>query len=144
MSEPTDTLDPMTAYVIEQIAEGRTLHAIGDELGTSAGTLFSRCTANQEARRRYWLARETATDLLESELLETARFAESVHSLQDAKAARVKCSTLQWLIEKRAPHRYGAKLALDLASTDGSMSPVAAPVPIDAALVQALVDKLTD
>lgn len=119
MTEPTDDLDPIALYAIEQVAEGRTLQAIGEELGVTAGSIFTRCTKSKELQRRYWIARETATDVLESELLDVAR----VVSRGDAKAARVQASVLQWIIEKRDPHRYGAQIRLDHQSSDKSMSP---------------------
>lgn len=118
----TEPIDDLTEYCISQVAEGRTLHDIAAELGVSHAAVWQRCTANAERQRRYWLAREAATDLLESELIEVAREG----ARKDAKAARVQASILQWIIEKRDPHRYGAQLRLAHSSPDGSMSPKAA------------------
>lgn len=118
MSTETEDLDPLALYAIAQVAEGRTLQNIAEELGVTAATVFNRCTNTTELQRRYWLARETATDLLESELLDVARVA----SRQDAKAARVQASVLQWIIEKRDPHRYGNQLRLAHTSPDGSLN----------------------
>lgn len=129
------TLDDLTLYCISQVAEGRTLHDIAAELGVSHAAVWNRCTSSAEAQRRYWLAREAATDLLESELIEVAREG----AKRDAKAARVTASVLQWIIEKRDPHRYGAQLRLAHSSPDGSMSPKAAIDPgklSDAALAE--------
>ncbi|MNE96939.1 hypothetical protein D3C80_1952190 [compost metagenome] len=59
---------------------------------------------------------------------------------KDAKAARVQASVLQWIIEKRDPHRYGAQLRLAHSSPDGSMSPANAIDPTK--LSKAALDEL--
>lgn len=119
MTDTTDKPDDELAlYAIDQVSEGRTLKDIGDELGMTAGNVFRRCTATPALQKLYWLGRETATDLLETELMDVSR-----NAYKDPKGARVHSSVLQWLIEKRAPHRFGAKLAMEHTSPDGSMSP---------------------
>jgi len=122
MTNTTDDLDPLALYAIEQVAEGRVLREIGEDLGITGAAVFARCTKSTELQRRYWLAVESSTAVLEAELLEVARDA----AYRDSKAGRVHASTLQWILSKRNPHRYSEQLRLDHQSTDRSMSPTEA------------------
>lgn len=118
MTDTLDDLDPLALYAISQVAEGRTLQDIGEELGVTAATIFNRGTATAELQRRYWLAVEMSTAVLEAELLQAARR----EAYSDSKGARVHTSTLQWLLSKRNPHRYSEQLRLAHTSPDGSLN----------------------
>lgn len=136
MTDATKELDPIALYAIEEIAEGRTLVEIGAALGMSSGAVYARCSQNAELQRRYMLARETAADLLETELIEVLR----KQAYENPKGARVHAAGLQWILSKRCQRRYGERLALDHSSPDGSMSPKEALDP--SKLSQSALDEL--
>lgn len=119
MTDQPDNLDPLALYAIDRVAEGATLVEIGEAVGLSGGAVFSRVTANAELQRRYQLSRETAADLLETELLDVIRSSTD----RTAKADRVKLAGLQWVLARRCPRRYADRVALEHTSPDGSMSP---------------------
>jgi hypothetical protein len=119
MTDTTDDLDPIALCAIEQVSEGCTLDSVSEALGMTSGAVYRRCTQTAELTRLYQLARETAADLLETELLEVARNSTE----KTAKADRVKLAALQWVLARRNPRRYAERVSLDHVSTDGSMSP---------------------
>lgn len=119
MTDQPDNLDPLALYAIDRVAEGATLVEIGADVGLSGGAIFSRVTANAELQRRYQLSRETAADMLETELLDVVRNSTD----KTAKADRVKLAGLQWVLARRCPRRYADRVALEHTSPDGSMSP---------------------
>ena len=122
MNDVTDELDPIALCAIELVAEGQSLVQIGEAMGMTAGAIYARVSRNAELQRRYQLARETAADILETELIQVCR----VQAYRDPKGARVHAAGLQWILSKRNPRRYADRLALDHTSPDGSMTPKAA------------------
>lgn len=119
MTEPTDDLDPIALFAITGVSEGQSLTEIAEALGMRVGAVFQRCVQTAELTRRYQMARETAADLLETELIDVVRNSTSASS----KADRVKLAGLQWVLARRCPRRYADRVALEHSSPDGSMSP---------------------
>lgn len=117
-----ETLDPLALYAIDQVAEGRTLRDIGEELGITASAVHQRCVKTKELQSRYFLAVEMSTFVLEAEVIDAARSA----AYKDSKGAKVHTATLQWILAKRNPHRYSDQVRLAHTSPDGTMSPKAA------------------
>tara|TARA_R110000772_G_scaffold45492_11_gene104269 strand:- start:1827 stop:2153 length:327 start_codon:yes stop_codon:yes gene_type:complete len=99
--------------------------------------------------KQYAQARETQADTLFDEMLDIAdestndymsRDGAQVVNPETINRSRLRIETRKWMAGKLKGRVYGEKL--DHTSSDGTMTPQA-PAPIDATLVQALVDKLT-
>ena len=101
------------------VAEGETLKEIGKRLGVTSGHLIKIVSSSPEAEKHYARARDSASDLLEAEILEAARNVDK----ETAQADRVRIDALKWIAARRAPKRYGDRVQQDHTSSDGSMTP---------------------
>jgi hypothetical protein len=113
-----------------------------DPTKTSGKCLAKRwVTLFEDTRKRF---REDTADIPIANrafrLRALGRMAERAESIKNLALA----AQLMEQAAKETGGAYTNKQQVDLSSTDGSMTPKAAPAGVDAALVQALVDKLVD
>lgn len=105
--------------ICTMVAEGETLKQIASHLGVTSGQLIKIVSSSPEAEKHYARARDAASDLLETEIIEAARNVDR----DTAQADRVKIDALKWVASRRAPKRYGDRVQQDHTSSDGSMTP---------------------
>lgn len=94
--------------ICELVRDGDSLRQIAKrpEYQTTAANILRFVTFSDEAIADYTAARLAAADVLESEILDTARACKEDNS----RAATTLIKSLQWAAERRDPKRYGAKL----------------------------------
>lgn len=115
--------------ICERIATGESLSSIAREPGMPAYSTIMRWVQDdvegfeemysyaRECQGCYWA--DLAIDLAEK--IENQEICE--------KEAKVILDTLKWTAERQAPRKYGVKKAVDISSSDGSMSPKQATGP---------------
>ena len=106
---PSDYSPEKVAIICEMVAQGKTLRQIQAEIGVSMGSML-RWTTMPEHLEQYTRAREAATDIFETDIIEAAMCS----SPESASADRVKIDALKWVAARRAPKKYGDRTALDL------------------------------
>ncbi len=105
----------MTAYssataalILERIADGQSLRAICASDGMPSRETFRRWLRDDQALRvQYTQACQDRADSLNEELLDIANDAST-----DWQHRRLQISTLQWVMAKVAPKKYGDKVTL--------------------------------
>lgn len=109
--------DEIIAYALDQMADGRLLSEIADEVGLKRTTLYMRLQATDELIDAYARARDAGHDARAEKL--TALAAEPVCTLPsggiDSAAVtqlKLRVDTEKWLLAKVAPRKYGDKLAV--------------------------------
>ena len=125
MSEDLDL--ELTTLICGMVAAGDTLKTIGDTIGMTAAGVFMRVCRTEEGRAMYAKARDAASDLLESEIIEACRNVKG----NTAQADRVKIDGLKWVAARRSPRKYGDRVVVDNTSSDGTMSPKAITATLD-------------
>ena len=91
------------------VAEGQTLRQIEAKIGVPMGTML-RWIAKEEHTEQYTRARESASDIYETYIIEAAMTV----SPETAAADRVKIDALKWVAARRAPKKYGDNQKIDL------------------------------
>lgn len=128
----------LSDYICSEVAEGRTITAIGNALGYTSGMIVRLATFDEEGRQNYARARDAAAEVLEAEIIELARNTTNKNSGAD----RLKIDTFKWIAARRAPKRYSERIVQDHQSSDGSMTPKE-PAALDASkLSQEVLDAL--
>lgn len=100
--------------ICEMVAQGKTLRQIQAEMGVTMGTLLNWAT-KPEHIEQYTRAREAASDIFETDIIEAAMCA----SPESAAADRVKIDALKWVAARRAPKKYGEKVTQELTGPNG-------------------------
>lgn len=103
--------------ICSMVAEGLTIREIAQHFGVSGGTIIAWVSGSPEASEQYARARDAASDLFESDIIEAAK------NITDPAEARVKIDALKWIAARRAPKKYSERLQQDHISSDGSMTP---------------------
>jgi hypothetical protein len=106
---PSDYSPENVAKICEMVAEGKTLRQIQAATGWSMGTLLN-WTTKPEHVEQYMHAREAASDIFETDIIEAALSC----GPESASSDRVKIDALKWVAARRAPKKYGDRTALDL------------------------------
>lgn len=97
--------------VLDLIEDGFTVEEINDNPDLPSWSTIRRWIRSDPARtEQYRAAREMSSDILESQMLGIARH---IQDKDDVPAARLKITTIQWTIAKRAPKTYGDKTQMD-------------------------------
>ena len=109
-----DQLDPSVIQsdvdsICKLVAQGKTLRQVAAETGLSEGTILRRVSREPEHVEQYTRAREAAADIFETDIIEAAQ---SV-TADSATADRVKIDALKWVAARRAPKKYGDKMAIE-------------------------------
>lgn len=90
--------------ICKLVAQGRTLRQIEVEVGVCMGTMLNWVTRPEHVEQ-YARAREAASDIFETDIIEAAMCA----SPETAAADRVKIDALKWVAARRSPKKYGDK-----------------------------------
>lgn len=93
------------AEMCEMVAEGKTLRQIQEALYVPMGTLLGWASLPEHSEQ-YARAREAASDIFETDIIEAALAA----SPETASADRVKIDALKWVAARRSPKKYGDKV----------------------------------
>lgn len=117
----------LTTLICSMVAAGDTLKTIGEAIGMPPSSVFMHVCKTEEGRAMYAKARDSASDLLESEIIEACR---NVNG-KTAQADRVKIDGLKWVAARRSPRKYGDRVVVDNTSSDGTMSPKAITATLD-------------
>lgn len=91
--------------ICKLVAQGQTLRQISAEINVCLGTILNWAT-RPEHIEQYVRAREAASDIFETDIIEAAMCA----SPETAAADRVKIDALKWVAARRAPKKYGDKI----------------------------------
>lgn len=100
--------------ICDRVSNGQTLQVIADFYGVSIGTILNWVT-KEETVDKYTRAREAASDLFESKILERVELI----TPESAAADRVAIDTLKWIAARRSPKKYGDKITQELTGKDG-------------------------
>lgn len=92
--------------ICEMVAEGLTLRQIAAKFDVNAGTILKWIGETDEFAQQYARARDSASDIFETDIIETAQAV----SPETAAADRVKIDALKWVAGRRAPKRYGDRV----------------------------------
>jgi len=103
------------AMICEMVAVGKTLRQIQADTGWPMGTLLG-WVGMPEHVEQYTRAREAASDIFETDIIEAAMCA----SPESAAADRVKIDALKWVAARRAPKKYGEKIENRHTDGDGN------------------------
>lgn len=123
-----DDLDSeLRTLICGMVAAGDTLTTIGKAIGMAASSVFVLVCRTQEGREQYAKARDAASDLLESEIIEAARTTTG----KTCQADRIKIDALKWVAARRSPRKYGDRVVVDNTSSDGSMTPKSISATLD-------------
>lgn len=95
----------IVASICGMVAHGKTLRQIQAEIGVSMGTLLNWATRPEHVEQ-YARAREAASDIFETDIIEAAMCV----SPESAAADRVKIDALKWVAARRAPKKYGDRI----------------------------------
>lgn len=109
--------------ICERVANGETLQVIADFYNVSIGTILNWVTKKDNADN-YARAREAASDLFESKIIERIQTVTS----ESAAADRVAIDALKWIAARRSPKKYGDKVTQEHTGADGK--PIAHAVEI--------------
>lgn len=104
----TEDKAEVMAQVCELVALGKTLRQIEADVGVPMGTLL-RWIGEESFVEQYTRARELASDIFETDIIEAALAA----SPETAAADRVKIDALKWVAARRAPKKYGDRLEIE-------------------------------
>ena len=97
--------------VLELIEDGYTVEEINANDDLPSWSTIRRWIKSDPARiEQYRVAREMSADILESQMLDIARYTQEK---DDVPAANLKIRTIQYVISKRAPKTYGDKAQMD-------------------------------
>lgn len=113
--EKQERVDIICSYV----AEGKTLREIAVYLGVTAGGVIRMATENKEFAQQYARARDAASDIFESNIIDRAA---SVTS-ETAAADRVAIDALKWVAARRSPKKYSEKFSIDHTSDGEKIKP---------------------
>lgn len=100
--------------ICERVANGETLQVIADFYNVSIGTILNWVTKKDNADN-YARAREAASDLFESKIIERIQTVTS----ESAAADRVAIDALKWVAARRSPKKYGDKVTQEVTGIDG-------------------------
>ena len=100
--------------ICELVAQGKTLRQIQADMLISMGTILN-WVGLPEFSEQYTRARDAASDIFETDILEAAH---SVTS-ETATADRVKIDALKWVAARRSPKKYGDKLTNEHTGPNG-------------------------
>ena len=100
--------------ICERVANGETLQVIADFYGVSIGTILTWVTKKDNADN-YARAREAASDLFESKIIERIKTVTS----ESAAADRVAIDALKWIAARRSPKKYGDKVTQEVTGANG-------------------------
>lgn len=100
--------------ICERVANGETLQVIADFYNVSIGTILNWVTKRDNADN-YARAREAASDLFESKIIERIQTVTS----ESAAADRVAIDALKWIAARRSPKKYGDKVTQEHTGADG-------------------------
>ena len=100
--------------ICERVANGETLQVIADFYDVSIGTILNWVTKKDNADN-YARAREAASDLFESKIIERIQLVTS----ESAAADRVAIDALKWIAARRSPKKYGDKVTQEVTGIDG-------------------------
>lgn len=102
--------------ICEQVANGKTLRQIAAQFGVTCGAILQWIAADDDYAKQYARARDSAADLFETEIIEAAMAV----GPETAAADRVKIDALKWVAARRAPKKYGDRVAQEISGPDGS------------------------
>lgn len=106
--EPATTAK-LAADICELVSSGQTLRQVATKTGLSLAAI-GRITGSPEHAEQYAHAREAATDLFETDIIEAALSA----TPETAAADRVKIDALKWVAARRSPKKYGDRIQQDV------------------------------
>lgn len=104
----TEDKAEVIAEVCELVALGKTLRQVETAVGVPMGTLL-RWIGEEPFVEQYTRARELASDIFETDIIEAAH----ASSPETAASDRVKIDALKWVAARRAPKKYGDRLELN-------------------------------
>ena len=101
--------------VCDLVAGGQTLRQIAKHFGVTPAAVLKWVGENELYSNQYARARDSASDLFETEIIEAALCV----SPETAAADRVKIDALKWVAARRAPKKYGDRVAQEISGPDG-------------------------
>lgn len=105
---PTTYTDALADKICSMVAEGKTVRQIVVN-GIKHETWFGWLGKHEYFDKQYARARDASADMFETEILQEAMAV----SPEMAGASRVKIDALKWVAARRAPKRYGERVAVD-------------------------------
>ena len=116
-----EEIDKRHKEMCAMVAEGQTIRQIAAHYKAGVGSIIAWLTDTPEHAEQYARARDAASDLFETDIIEAAM---SVTN-ETAAADRVKIDALKWVAARRSPKRYSERIqqTVDHTSSDGTMSP---------------------
>jgi hypothetical protein len=105
---PTTYTDAIADKICAAIASGQTVRQVVID-GITHDTWFGWLSKHEYFSQHYARARDTSADMFETEILQEAMAV----SPETASASRVKIDALKWVAARRAPKRYGDRVAVD-------------------------------
>lgn len=111
---PTTYTDAIADRICAAIASGQTVRQVIID-GITHETWFPWLGRHEYFAQQYARARDTSADMFETEILQEAMAV----SPEMAAASRVKIDALKWVTARRAPKRYGDRVAVDHAGSIG-------------------------
>lgn len=100
--------------ICQLVAEGKTLRQIQADMLIPIGTMLG-WLGLPEFSEQYARARDAASDVFETDILEAAQCVTS----ETASADRVKIDALKWIAARRSPKKYGDKLTNEHTGPNG-------------------------
>jgi len=119
---PTEYTEALAAYILKELASGRSLRSICSESGMPAeSTVRLWVTDDREGfSAQYARAREAQVDAMAEDILEIA----DVGNEEDTQRAKLRIDARKWLMSKIAPKKYGDKVMNEHSGPDGGPIPV--------------------
>lgn len=99
---PSIYTDELFNEVCGLVAIGKTIREISETLGVSVGVIM-KWAAKEANSEQYTRAREAASDIFESHIIDAAM----ATTPEKAAADRVKIDALKWVAARRSPKKYG-------------------------------------
>ncbi len=104
---PSKYTDEIAAEICRQIAEGKSLVKITEDIGVSYQTVLNWLHDNETFLGKYARAREQQADFYADEMVTIA------DTTDDPNKARLQIDARKWKASKLAPKKYGDKLSVD-------------------------------
>ena len=117
MPYPAKKNPKLLAEVVERIALGQTLAALGRELGFHPTSWGEWCRADEDLGIAYAQARETGQDVIADEVMQII---DSVPAQsEEIQRAKLRAEMRLKLLAKWNPKRYGDRLSTELSNKPG-------------------------
>lgn len=123
---PRPLPDSVKEAICLRVAEGATVRECAGKDGLpSKSAIFLALRHDKDFAEAYGLARELQLSCWEDELLAIAndtskdRAADGSHDVEHIARAKLRVNTLQWILSRRDPRRYGDRVAAELSGPGG-------------------------